>query len=287
MRVCSHPVMRVGPSLQARDAMIAQAAVEGAAESALPGSKAGAWKWAIRKAMWDKMEAQNIARNPRPVHHRIPKCVCSAVVWRAGRGGGGGGAVLGWVCANGVGAFVGERGTRRTWHATCALLHHRIPKHVVTSRAVGSKALPQMPRSHARAGRDVAVHCAQATMQTKQQACSAAYHAPSRQRTWSPTTGCILLAAGLHHGPPFPQHTHTHTPRHTTPPARSFVDAEEAAARLATLPEFLSASVVKVNPDTPQKPVRLQVNARMCMSAAVLTHYAWLPLIACTAMQHL
>jgi hypothetical protein len=30
------------------------------------------WKWAIRKRVWDYMEASNIARNPRPVHHRIP-----------------------------------------------------------------------------------------------------------------------------------------------------------------------------------------------------------------------
>jgi len=30
------------------------------------------WKWAIRKRVWDYMEAKNIARNPRPVHHRIP-----------------------------------------------------------------------------------------------------------------------------------------------------------------------------------------------------------------------
>ena len=30
------------------------------------------WKWAIRKRVWDFMEANDIARNPRPVHHRIP-----------------------------------------------------------------------------------------------------------------------------------------------------------------------------------------------------------------------
>lgn len=32
----------------------------------------GAWKWAIRKRIWDYLEANNIAANPRPVHHRIP-----------------------------------------------------------------------------------------------------------------------------------------------------------------------------------------------------------------------
>lgn len=31
-----------------------------------------AWKWVIRKRVWDLMEALNIAQFPRPVHHRIP-----------------------------------------------------------------------------------------------------------------------------------------------------------------------------------------------------------------------
>ncbi|KAJ3671423.1 hypothetical protein LUZ60_007502 [Juncus effusus] len=30
------------------------------------------WKWRIRKRVWDMMEKEGIARNPRPVHHRIP-----------------------------------------------------------------------------------------------------------------------------------------------------------------------------------------------------------------------
>lgn len=34
-----------------------------------------AWKWVIRKRVWDMMEAQNIAQFPRPVHHRIPNFV--------------------------------------------------------------------------------------------------------------------------------------------------------------------------------------------------------------------
>lgn len=37
-----------------------------------------AWKWIIRKRIWDFMEAQNIAQNPRPVHHRIPNFVGAA-----------------------------------------------------------------------------------------------------------------------------------------------------------------------------------------------------------------
>mmetsp|Transcript_11343 Transcript_11343/g.16662 ORF Transcript_11343/g.16662 Transcript_11343/m.16662 type:complete len:384 (+) Transcript_11343:141-1292(+) len=33
------------------------------------------WKWIIRKRIWDMMEEKNIARFPRPVHHRIPNFV--------------------------------------------------------------------------------------------------------------------------------------------------------------------------------------------------------------------
>ncbi|XP_020524555.1 5-formyltetrahydrofolate cyclo-ligase-like protein COG0212 isoform X2 [Amborella trichopoda] len=37
-----------------------------------------AWKWWIRKRVWDLMEKENIAQNPRPVHHRIPNFVGAA-----------------------------------------------------------------------------------------------------------------------------------------------------------------------------------------------------------------
>lgn len=33
------------------------------------------WKWTIRKRIWDLMEEKDIARFPRPVHHRIPNFV--------------------------------------------------------------------------------------------------------------------------------------------------------------------------------------------------------------------
>jgi 5-formyltetrahydrofolate cyclo-ligase len=33
------------------------------------------WKWVIRKRIWDLMEEKDIARFPRPVHHRIPNFV--------------------------------------------------------------------------------------------------------------------------------------------------------------------------------------------------------------------
>ncbi|KAL2636397.1 hypothetical protein R1flu_007876 [Riccia fluitans] len=35
-------------------------------------TRPGAWKWAIRKRIWDTLETRNIAQEPRPVHHRIP-----------------------------------------------------------------------------------------------------------------------------------------------------------------------------------------------------------------------
>ncbi|KAL9245078.1 hypothetical protein vseg_018772 [Gypsophila vaccaria] len=34
-----------------------------------------AWKWVIRKRVWDYMEDHNVAMFPRPVHHRIPNFV--------------------------------------------------------------------------------------------------------------------------------------------------------------------------------------------------------------------
>ncbi|OEU08787.1 hypothetical protein FRACYDRAFT_249129 [Fragilariopsis cylindrus CCMP1102] len=33
------------------------------------------WKWTLRKRIWDYMEENDIARFPRPVHHRIPNFV--------------------------------------------------------------------------------------------------------------------------------------------------------------------------------------------------------------------
>lgn len=52
---------------KARNTMAAEATVVGTSSG---GEKQ--WKWRIRKRVWDMMEAEGIARNPRPVHHRIP-----------------------------------------------------------------------------------------------------------------------------------------------------------------------------------------------------------------------
>jgi 5-formyltetrahydrofolate cyclo-ligase len=41
-------------------------------ESELFSTLRSPWKWVIRKRIWDLMEETNIARDPRPVHHRIP-----------------------------------------------------------------------------------------------------------------------------------------------------------------------------------------------------------------------
>ncbi|XP_058084286.1 5-formyltetrahydrofolate cyclo-ligase-like protein COG0212 isoform X2 [Magnolia sinica] len=52
------------------------------AEEMMAGSSSDddpkAWKWVIRKRVWDLMEGLNIAQNPRPVHHRIPNFVGAA-----------------------------------------------------------------------------------------------------------------------------------------------------------------------------------------------------------------
>ncbi|XP_038989170.1 5-formyltetrahydrofolate cyclo-ligase-like protein COG0212 isoform X2 [Phoenix dactylifera] len=58
---------RVRLDAEARAAMASTASL---AEEG--GGDPKTWKWRIRKRIWDLMEAEDIARNPRPVHHRIP-----------------------------------------------------------------------------------------------------------------------------------------------------------------------------------------------------------------------
>jgi len=64
------------------------AAMEDMAETAKkelesdPDSDPKAWKWVIRKKMWDLMEARNYAMSPRPVHHRIPNFVGASAAAR-------------------------------------------------------------------------------------------------------------------------------------------------------------------------------------------------------------
>lgn len=55
------------------DARTAMAAVAAAQQS--ESEAPGAWKWAIRKRVWDLLESENLAQLPRPVHHRIPNFV--------------------------------------------------------------------------------------------------------------------------------------------------------------------------------------------------------------------
>ncbi|XP_073013849.1 5-formyltetrahydrofolate cyclo-ligase-like protein COG0212 [Typha latifolia] len=63
---------------EARAAM-AKTAADAVGDSEAAGSgDPKAWKWKIRKRVWDLMEAEGIARNPRPVHHRIPNFVGAA-----------------------------------------------------------------------------------------------------------------------------------------------------------------------------------------------------------------
>jgi 5-formyltetrahydrofolate cyclo-ligase len=60
---------RLEKDAQAMDAMKA------IAEQELFASLRTPWKWTIRQRIWDMMEERNIARFPRPVHHRIPNFV--------------------------------------------------------------------------------------------------------------------------------------------------------------------------------------------------------------------
>jgi hypothetical protein len=61
MLTCSRPARSATP-MQARDGMRVESQAAEAAEQQLPGSKEGAWKWEVRKRMWDYMEANDIAR---------------------------------------------------------------------------------------------------------------------------------------------------------------------------------------------------------------------------------
>jgi len=40
--------------------------------AAAMAAQPGAWKWAVRKRIWDTLEKTDAADFPRPVHHRIP-----------------------------------------------------------------------------------------------------------------------------------------------------------------------------------------------------------------------
>ncbi|KAH7834453.1 hypothetical protein Vadar_016172 [Vaccinium darrowii] len=57
------------------DAEARRSMAEASGREAADETDPRAWKWAIRKRVWDMMEAQNVARFPRPVHHRIPNFV--------------------------------------------------------------------------------------------------------------------------------------------------------------------------------------------------------------------
>ncbi|PRW39368.1 5-formyltetrahydrofolate cyclo-ligase COG0212 [Chlorella sorokiniana] len=64
---------RLAADAQAMAAMAAQSESESSMEEAAPeAAPPGAWKWAIRKQIWDMMEEHDLADFPRPVHHRIP-----------------------------------------------------------------------------------------------------------------------------------------------------------------------------------------------------------------------
>ncbi|KAJ8762747.1 hypothetical protein K2173_017562 [Erythroxylum novogranatense] len=60
---------------QARESMAEASIREMGSSSNAEGVDPKAWKWVIRKRIWEFMEDRNYAQNPRPVHHRIPNFV--------------------------------------------------------------------------------------------------------------------------------------------------------------------------------------------------------------------
>ncbi|KAJ4951949.1 hypothetical protein NE237_028781 [Protea cynaroides] len=70
-------VQRLTLDSKARESMAEEAERTISSSSSLEDDPK-AWKWRIRKRIWDMMEAENIAQNPRPVHHRIPNFVGAA-----------------------------------------------------------------------------------------------------------------------------------------------------------------------------------------------------------------
>lgn len=73
---------RLAKDAQAMDAMkalgdaeLSKDANSNSNSSSKTGELRSPWKWELRKRIWDYMEEKDIARFPRPVHHRIPNFV--------------------------------------------------------------------------------------------------------------------------------------------------------------------------------------------------------------------
>ncbi|KAI3959659.1 hypothetical protein MKW92_012244 [Papaver armeniacum] len=75
---------RLSLDSKAREEMAEKAQIEISSSNAAEEEDPKAWKWIIRKRVWDMMEAENIAQNPRPVHHRIPNFVGAAAAAKKG-----------------------------------------------------------------------------------------------------------------------------------------------------------------------------------------------------------
>lgn len=58
-----------------RDAEARRAMAETSRKETQDESDPKAWKWVIRKRVWDLMEVRDIAQFPKPVHHRIPNFI--------------------------------------------------------------------------------------------------------------------------------------------------------------------------------------------------------------------
>lgn len=73
---------RLRKDAQARDRMAEHMRAVEESEARGETGDRGSWKWAIRKRIWDYLEDNNLAAQPRPVHHRIPNFIGSALTAR-------------------------------------------------------------------------------------------------------------------------------------------------------------------------------------------------------------
>jgi len=78
----SYEIDRLAKDKEAMNAMEAVADAELSKEDSIDNTSTNdgkqlrsPWKWLLRKRIWDYMEENDIARFPRPVHHRIPNFV--------------------------------------------------------------------------------------------------------------------------------------------------------------------------------------------------------------------
>ncbi|CAI6005281.1 unnamed protein product [Closterium sp. NIES-65] len=251
----------------------------------------GAWKWAVRKGVWDELEARDVARPPRPVHHRIPnfdgadkaaamlaslpefqaagcvkvnpdtpqkavrlaalqvhkRAISRRLVARSGaQSASNGEADRGddsrepFQSGGGDGGAGGESGSSES-EARRLALDDAARAEMRARSELALAAMAEGSRGAAAAVGDAPGNAAGDTGGSGGSGDGGAWKWAVRKGVWDELEARDVAR------PPRPVH-------HRIP---NFDGADKAAAMLASLPEFQAAGCVKVNPDTPQKAVRL------------------------------